>query len=415
MQLLKKTALWASCSLLALSVTAQDVKKYETFIYSSPELAEDIQRENENQDATRRFDADLLNATIGSLQGIGGGYVSTLVNMGVNALGSLITRNSRQKKEWEEMVNAENRWEMKIASVQDVKDFYQKPSMAGALDPMNMTFDGIGCLRREGNDTVFFVSCHIDRSKLNRIVNHSKFELVLDTLIITPSESNLPNTPLPLDFSFDQRKNFNFAMNIKLTSSWFTDAIELHSDEELGQFTLNVPVDPSQLDSRGRLYYVRDPEAETLPPFSIVGESFIIPRSYMGFRDQTGRYHNIWGTGQYKIDVTLAETCDITDDYRKNWKADRKLRNSLKPKQSFWSSAWQNISRQHWDEITRSWVITTLSAPAGVISTELINRMGLVDPKAAASKAGSASAAAAGKGSAAGSATKGGAGSPPKV
>lgn len=398
MRAFRKLILSAAGLALGLSVAAQEVKKYETFIYSDPELADDIQRENENQDATRRFDADLLNATLGSLQGLGGGYVSALVNMGVNAIGSLVTRNSRQKKEWEEMVGAENRWEMKIASVQDVKDFYQKPSMAGALDPMNMTFDGIGCLRREGNDTVFFVSCHIDRSKLNRIVNHSKFELVLDTLIITPSQSNLPNTPLPLEFNFEQRRNFNFSMNIKLTSSWFTDAIELHSDEKLGEFTLNVPVDPSQLDAKGRLRYVRDAHSDDVAPFAIVGESFIIPRSYMGYRDQSGRYHNIWGTGQYKIDVTLAETCDITDRYRENWKADRKYRESLKPKQSFWSSAWQSITRQHWDEITRSWVITTLSAPAGVISTEMINRMGLIDPKAASKGAGAAGAQAAGKG-----------------
>lgn len=387
---MKKLAITLAAAMLALGAAARDVKKYETFIYTSPELAEEIQLENENQDATRRFDADLLDATLGALKGIGGGYVTSVVNLGVNAVASLITRNARQQKEWEDMVAAENRWEMKIASVQDVKDFYTKPSMAGALDPMNMTFDGIGCLRREGNDTVFFVSCHIDRSKLNRIVNHSKFELVLDTLIITPSHSNLPNTQLPLEFSFDQRRNFNFSMDIKLTSSWFTDAIELHSDEPLGEFKLNVAVDPADLDPRGRLYYVRDENSDTAPRYDIVGESFIIPRSYMGYRDQNGKYHNIWGTGQYKLDVTLAESCDITDDYRKNWKQDRKMRNSLKPRQSFWSSAWQTVSRQHWDEITKSWVITTLSAPAGVISGELINRMGLSTAKTPAAGASAA-------------------------
>ena len=59
----------------------------------------------------------------------------------------------------------------------------------GALDPAGMKFDGIGCLKKEGEDTVFFISCHIDRSKLYRIINHSKFELVLDTLIISPEHT----------------------------------------------------------------------------------------------------------------------------------------------------------------------------------------------------------------------------------
>ena len=75
--------------------------------------------------------------------------------MGVNAIASLLTRNARLKQEWEETVNAENTWTYPISSVEEMRDFYREPSRAGALDPMDMCFDGIGCLRMEGNDTVF--------------------------------------------------------------------------------------------------------------------------------------------------------------------------------------------------------------------------------------------------------------------
>lgn len=355
----------------------KQVSVYKTFIYTSEDLADDIQRVNDSQDDTRRFDVDLLNATLGAAKGIGAGYVSSFIDIGVNALGNLVTRNARQKQEWEEMVKQENVWSTKITSVQDVKDFYRKPSIAGALDPLNMNFDGIGCLRMENEDTVFFISCHIDRSKLHRIVNHSKFELVLDTLIVSPLHSNLPNTRLPINFSFDERKDFNLSMNIKLTSSWFTDAIELHNDALLGEFSITIPIKKEDVDSLGFVRYVR-PE-DTPSKYPVIGESFIVPRSYMGYRDANGRYKNIWGTGQYKLDIELRETCDLTSEFRAQWKADRKRHQKMMPSDNLFESVWQTISSQEWDEITKSWVITTISAPADVLSNEIINRVGLVE------------------------------------
>lgn len=358
-----------------LSNNAQGITVYKTFIYTSDTLADEIQMINDAQDDTRRFDLDLLNASLGAVKGIGAGYVSAFIDLGVNAIGNLITRNARLKQEWEETVNKENFWTTKISSIQDVKDFYRKPSTAGALDPLDMNFDGIGCMRMEGQDTVFFISCRIDRTKLNRIVNHSKFELVLDTLIISPFHSNLPNTQLPLEYSFDERGVFNLSMNIKLTSSWFTDAIELHNDALLGEFNISIPVSKDDVNTDGYLKYYR--LAEQPSKYIVVGESFIVPRSYMGYRDTSGKYKNIWGTGQYKMDIELIEKCNITDEYRDNWKTDRKKRNKMKPSKGFFPTIWQTVSSQHWDEITKSWVITTLKAPAGMISNEIIERVGL--------------------------------------
>lgn len=357
------------------------IVQYQTFIYTSESLSQEIQKVNDMQesDATRRFGTDLLDATLNAGKGLASGYVTSFIDMGVNAIASLVTRNARLKDEWLKSVEAENSWSTNINTIEQVKDFYERPSRSGALDPKGMVFDGIGCLRMDGNDTLFFISCHVDRSKLYRIVNHSKFELVLDTLIINPAESNLPNTTLPIEFSFDERNNFNLNVKIRLTSSWFTDAIELHTDELLGEFTINIPVERDDLDENGRLHYIR--KSGEIPEYEVVGESFIVPRSYMGFRDESDNYDNIWGTGQYNIAIELKESCGITDSYRENWKKDRKYRKSITPHDGLMANVWESISTQKWDEITRSWIITTLSAPAGVISNKLIEEMKLAVPK----------------------------------
>lgn len=35
------------------------------------------------------------------------------------------------------------------------------------------------------------------------------------------------------------------------------------------------------------------------------------------------------------------------------------------------------ISNQRWDELSQSWIITTLKAPAGIISKDVIDKLGL--------------------------------------
>lgn len=223
---------------------AQSVK-YETFIYSSDDLADEIQSLCEERNSTRSYVGDLFNASKESAKGIASGYVTSFIDLGVNAIGSLLTRNSRLKEEWEETVRSENVYTTQISTVSEMNDFYKETSFDGALDPKGMRFDGIGCLRKEGNDTVFYISCHIDRSKISRIINHSKFELALDTLIICPTRSNLPNSVLDIPFSFEERKNFCLSMTMKLTSSWMNEIVQLQKDQELGEFSLEIPVEPT--------------------------------------------------------------------------------------------------------------------------------------------------------------------------
>ena len=371
-----KYALFFLFSLCAcLQGSAQQVE-FKTFIYTSNDLGEEIARHSELVNRKDRgYLGDLFNASKESLKGIASGYVTSFIDLGVNAIGSLLTRNARLKEEWEETVKAENIYKTKISTVSEINDFYKEASFEGAMDPKGMRFDGIGCLRLEDNDTVFYLSCHIDRSKIDRIVKHSKFELVLDTLIVSPTHSNLPNTYLDLPYSFAERDNFTLSMNIKLISSWMNEIVQLQKNQELGAFVLNVPVEPEELDEKGFLRYVRNRDEE--PVYKIVGESFIVPRSYMGYRDKDDNYKNIWGTGEYKLEIELKETCDVTEQYRENWKKDRKRRKKLMEKESIWENGWQTISNQRWDELAQSWVITTLQAPAGIITKDVIDKLGL--------------------------------------
>ena len=49
----------------------------------------------------------------------------------------------------------------------------------------------------------------------------------------------------------------------------------------------------------------------------------------------------------------------------------------MQPKENLFASSWQTISNQRWDELTKSWVITTLKAPASIITKDVIDKLGL--------------------------------------
>lgn len=368
------TAVWLAPTETKAQVT------YETFIYTSDALSSEIQDLSNERAARGGYMADLGMAMANAGKGIAGGYVTSFIDMGVNAIASLITRPSRLKKEWEETVEAESTFETEFGTVSELNDFYSVPSTDGAMDPRGMRFNGIGCLRRgEKGDTVFYISCHVDHSKLYRIVNHSKFELVLDTLILCPKESNLPNSSLPLPFYFRERGSYQIDMTMTLASSWINELTVLQKDKELGRFELTVPIDSSQVAADGKYRYVRGRSKGS--PLVIKGESFIVPRSFMAYRDENGQYHNSWGTGEYKMSVTLKESCDVTDEYRNEWRNDRKRRKKLTPKKGWTDNVWKVIESQKWDEISKQWVITTLSAPADMITGDIIDKLDLEPDK----------------------------------
>ncbi len=357
-------------------------EKYQAFVYRNEKVAQEIAMCSQDlmnpiQNQQKGLGSDLLNSVISASRGIASGYVTSVVDAGVNALVGLLTKNKRDKKAWEETVAAENKFQTTIQTVQDLSDFYKDLSFESPLDPKGMCFDGIGCMKTDNQgDTVFYISCHINHKKIDRIIKHSKFELVIDTLYITPSKCDLPNTKFDIPFSFEQRKNFKIAIDMKISSSWVNVLTQPFIDQELGRFNVEINVDPNKLDAKGQFKYFRETGSDS--KYLITGDCFIIPRSFMYYRDSEGsEAKDCWGTGQYKVAVTITETCDITDDYRKAWKEDNKRRKQMlkiaekQGKQNIFAQANKFITKQEWNETLQQWIITMVKAPTQVISNKI--------------------------------------------
>ena len=271
------------------------------------------------------------------------------------------------KQEWLDNAQKECRYVDSIGTLYALNDFYSTGSKLGTLDPTGIQFNGIGCLAKVGEDTAFYVSCHLNRDKLNRLLDHSKFELVLDSVIINPYRSHLPNSSLPLRFSFDQRGSFNFKMTIQIISSWMDYTPSLHQNQVLGEFVLSIPIDSTSIKNspNGTFVYVRNPDQES--PYQLTGESFIVPRSYMELVDENQQLVQHYGTGQYSVNVIIEETCELTPDYKKDWRADRKMRKAMAKKVDkniSFDDVCRMVTHQTWDETLQAWVVTIMKAPA---------------------------------------------------
>lgn len=351
--------------------------KYQTFVYTSEDLSDEIERQvsADREALSRGLGADLLSAGLSAATGAATGYISTLIELGITAITKLIQLDAMNRKEWQEMVKEESELIITMGTIADLNDFYNCMSQYGPMDPKGMRFNGIGCLAMEGEDTTFYISCHINRKKIDRIVRHSKFELVMDTFMINPYKAGLPNTDLPLLFTYADRKSFDFTMKMRMISSWMDQLPDLHKDQILGEFMLNVPVDSASLDENNMFRYIRK-EGEA-PKYGLIGESFIVPRSYMPLRDEDGKYMESWGTGQYKMEVEIVEVCGVSDEFKKNWRKDFKKRKKMTGKMS---KAEQEIlqifTNQQWDKQAKQWVATTLKGPASVLNKAAAGAVG---------------------------------------
>lgn len=377
---MKKFTITFVAVLFAVAASAQSVS-YTAFVYTDESLSNEIQKCSDQlgsqKNSNRGVLGDMLkDATINAAKGIASSHITSAFDLGVQSIASLITRRQRIKQEWKNTVEAENVFSTRIHTLSGLSDFYSTTSLSSPMDPTGMKFNGIGAIRKNGNDTLFYISMHIDRNKINRIVEHSMFELVLDTLIISPTHSNLPNSSFDTAFLWEDRDNYNMTISISITSSWMNELTQIFRDELLGEFYLSLPVKKHELDSNGFLRYVRHENQQS--KYDILGCSFIVPRSYSGYLDSKGDAHPAWGTGEYQVSIDIKETCSLTKEYRNNWKKNRRARKKA-ARHGFnpVSTAWQYVTSQNWDEITQSWVITILQAPADVLSQEVIKDLKL--------------------------------------
>lgn len=302
---------------------------------------------------------------------------SSLVDFGVQAI---VNATKSKKPEWEKTVRKESSFVRRLPMQMEILDFYRYPSKVGPLDPTDMNLNGFGCRQvvvykdtdgNEKEEEVFYVACSVDTTAAGkaRMLNHSKFVVKLDELRFNPALCDLPNDSLGIyndnriAFDWDKRKDLKFRVNAEITSSWINQALMVFNDEPLGGFDIVAAIRPEQLDANGVFSYSASNPADSVKNVMVSGECFLVPRSYVG--GSLKAPEDTWGTGQYKVEMNISETCNINHEYydrkensgewKKEWK---KIKNRRKNK-SVWSQIADNITTRYKDS---QWV-TMLTDP----------------------------------------------------
>ncbi len=255
------------------------------------------------------------------------GAVTSLVELGVDQLYKLVTRNKRRHNTWLEVVHKQNQWTDTLTTINDVKDFYTTTSSVGAMDPKGMQFDGFDYQQNNSGAQAFHIHCSIDKSEegMREIANHGNFKLVIDTLYINPYLCNLPNASGPnrkfYAFNFEEGADkVSYKLKLSITSSWMNQAIEYFRNQTIGEFSVALDLSEGNLnatDAMGRkvFSYVRGDASFKGNAPQITGKSLLVPRSYIGkVEDELQNTKDVWSTGEYNIKLALNETRRIDDN-----------------------------------------------------------------------------------------------------
>jgi hypothetical protein len=332
-------------------------------------------------------------ADIGTTLGIG--VVGGLVDAVVTETFNLINYRKKQKAEWMKMIMNENSYTDSISSIRGIRDFYASNSRFGALDPSDINFDGIEIRGIRNGNEVIYLSCSIDRNNLEHLFRHSKFTLVIDSMAFYPYNCHLPNltangiktisdlrhgcAAIKGDsivrpgtggngFSFDERNDLRVKISFSIFSSWINQAIQIHKDVELGNFTFDIAIpDNVRLFSYSRKAIID--RAQKLPEneresflnshlLRVEGDSFVVPRSYMPLSN--GR--PMWGTGEYTIKVKVSESCRFADnsDKARHWREDYKRLRQMQQRSGEVEEYFTTLWNQYGTQLVKSSYSSTL-------------------------------------------------------
>lgn len=271
------------------------------------------------------------------------GGVTAVINVLGNELLELAKIRARQKKSWQEMRQKECVFIDSLQSIKGQRDFYSNLSTTGPLDPSDMNFDGITLSAQRDGVEMLKIVCHIDTTRLDHMFMHSKFYLVVDTVVFRPYNSFLPNFQanrisasswknLSVEekdywntishFDFHEYRNPVVSVKMDIYSSWINELVQVSQDVKLGSFSLKIPISEEVLRDSVYVYYRSDAIAHQQPTIMVDGDCFVVPRSYMPVSVSSPS----WGTGEYKMKVVLSETCQYNPQANraKNWHRDYK-------------------------------------------------------------------------------------------
>lgn len=347
------------------------------------ELVEDMQ---ERGGATRSIVANLLNIAKTN-------SVTTAIDIVSSEIISWTNYRKAQKSEWMRMIEKENSYTDSISSIEGLHDFYSETSRYGALDPSNINFNGISVRGIHEGKEFIYLSCHIDTTRLEHLFRHSKFYLVVDSIVFKPYECHLPNlnangirlmggndTQRNNEFSFEEREALSFGMELLITSSWLNEAVMLHQNVSLGSFKLNLNI-PSGIESykysrkeilanRQRMKHNPSLHLDTTL-VHMEGDCFVVPRSYMPISGT----EPMWGTGAYNIKVKFKEKCQFVQNPERNmklreWHTDYKQLRKLQKKNNGVIESVRNLWKQNGNTMIKTIVkqyLTNTASSAGLL------------------------------------------------
>lgn len=260
---------------------------------------------------------------------------SSLVDYTVGFISTAVKNHKERFNNWYKTAKSYRQFTKTLSQQQTTGDFYAAPSSNGAFDPENTIFDGIGCntyfSSKTGHDKLskhdeycyIFCKLRTDSIGMMSIVNHSKFLLEVDSVYFRPNLCDIPSNVdrrvfRDTDF-FEKQTDLNVTLNAKIYSSWFNEGIMLQRDQLLGSFdvSININEDDCEIINGEKIFrYSKKNKSDSVKSsaINVTGESFIVPRSFS--MDANNNNSNpIWGTGEYRVDLTLSETCNLNNKY----------------------------------------------------------------------------------------------------
>lgn len=364
--------------------------------------------------ATRSVTTDILKA-------MGFAGVSSAVDVVTTEIIHLAQYRKEQKRKWMQLIENESNYTDSISSIKGLNDFYLQTSRYGALDPSNINFDGISIRGVRNGKEVVYMSCHIDTTKLEHLFQHSKFQLVVDTIAFNPYECHLPNlsangirlmgneqTERDNSFSYDERDNLNIGMELTLSSSWINQAIFVQKDVQLGTFKLNVSI-PSgtqlytysrkAIENNKLLMHANPSLRLDTTEVQIEGDCFVVPRSYMPISGE----EPMWGTGEYNIKVKFRESCQFSQDAThnekmKHWRKDYKQLRKMQKKGSEFNEYFRTLWNQNGETLMKTMIKQGLNSGVSAAGLSATSGGGAAGGGAGAAGAGAGSGASAGGG-----------------
>lgn len=345
-------------------------------------FSEQLRGELEQRDS-RGFSETVFNTYRASMSSLFGDVVGKVANV---AVGYAVSAIQGHQKDWERTIKKECTFSKDLKMLSEMHHFYDEASTIGPLDPSGMVFEGFSCRQDIRIDdqivNVFNLVCKVrtDSLGLQSIVSDSKFLVYVDEVSFNPFLCDLPNDSLEnaalrIPFDFERRKDLKLQLQATVTSSWMNQVLQIFRDQELGRFNVTVKVDPSRIvtDSTGaqvfRYKYAPDNPDNRL--VSVSGDCFLVPRSYVASKEDC----DVWGMGQYKVDMRVFETCTINPDYytengkwqKDKWMPEWKTIRQRPGTRNFWTDVADAVSQDFKDG---KWVVKATTPISSTIIQE---------------------------------------------